>query len=156
MSVELARVDERLIHGQVMTAWVKRFWIQRIVLVDDELAQDEFMKQVLAMSAPAGVTVDVKTARAAAEELEADGGEHLLLLFKEIRSALALVKAGYRMKKLNIGNVGGAPGRSAITERYMSLRRKRPCCVNCRQRRLKFTYRSFLRTAGSLCLTSYK
>lgn len=65
MSVELARVDERLIHGQVMTAWVEHFWIQRIVLVDDELAQDEFMKQVLAMSAPAGVTVDVKTARAA-------------------------------------------------------------------------------------------
>lgn len=125
MSVELARVDERLIHGQVMTAWVERFWIQRIVLVDDELAQDEFMKQVLAMSAPAGVTVDVKTARAAEEELEADSGEHLLLLFKEIRSALALVKAGYRMKELNIGNVGGAPGRSAITrEVYVSEEEK--------------------------------
>lgn len=122
MGVELARVDERLIHGQVMTAWVKRFWISRIVLVDDEIAQDDFMKQILAMSAPPGVKVDVKSAADAAAWLAEDGDQdHVMLLFKEISSALALVKQGYAMKELNIGNIGSAPGRSAVTrEVYIS------------------------------------
>ena len=47
-----ARVDERLIHGQVMTAWVKKYWIKKIILVDDEIVQDSFMQEVLSMSAP--------------------------------------------------------------------------------------------------------
>lgn len=55
MKVTLARVDERLIHGQVMTAWCKKCWIKTIILVDKEIAQDEFMISVLEMSAPAGV-----------------------------------------------------------------------------------------------------
>ena len=48
MNIVLCRVDERLIHGQVMTAWVKKAWIKKIILVDDELASDDFMKEVLA------------------------------------------------------------------------------------------------------------
>ena len=61
MKVTLARVDERLIHGQVMTAWCKKCWIKTIILVDKEIAQDEFMISVLEMSAPAGVKVIVKS-----------------------------------------------------------------------------------------------
>ena len=36
-----ARVDERLIHGQVMTAWVKKYWIKKIILVDDGSTKDD-------------------------------------------------------------------------------------------------------------------
>lgn len=57
-----ARVDERLIHGQVMTAWVKKYWIKKIILVDDEIVQDSFMQEVLSMSAPQGVKVEVRSA----------------------------------------------------------------------------------------------
>lgn len=66
MNVCLARVDERLIHGQVMTAWVKKAWIKKIMLVDDEIVKDDFMKEVLSMSAPAGVKVEVCSAAGAA------------------------------------------------------------------------------------------
>ncbi len=125
MSVELARVDERLVHGQIMTAWVKRFWIQRIMLIDDEIAQDEFMKQLLAMSAPSGVAVEVKSVADAAEDLKTESGEKTLLLFKEIQGALALVQQGYAMKELNIGNIGSTPARKAITrEVYISEEEK--------------------------------
>lgn len=63
-----ARVDERLIHGQVMTAWVKKYWIKKIILVDDEIVQDSFMQEVLSMSAPQGVKVEVRSAADAAAE----------------------------------------------------------------------------------------
>ncbi|MCC8060720.1 MAG: PTS sugar transporter subunit IIB [Clostridiales bacterium] len=125
MSVELARVDERLVHGQIMTAWVRRFWIQRIVLVDDEIARDEFMKQLLAMSAPAGVTVEARSVADTAEILKTESGEKTMLLFKEIGGALALVEQGYDLKELNIGNIGSTPARKAITrEVYVSQEEK--------------------------------
>ncbi|MCD8221347.1 MAG: PTS sugar transporter subunit IIB [Clostridiales bacterium] len=138
MSVELARVDERLVHGQIMTAWVKRFWIRRIMLIDDEIAQDEFMKQLLAMSAPSGVTVEVRSVADAAENLKVESSEKTLLLFKEIGGALALIKEGYILKELNIGNIGSTPSRRAITrEVYVSeeekemLRKLNAAGVNC-------------------------
>ena len=45
MNVCLARVDERLIHGQVMTAWVKKAWIKKIMLEDDEIVKGDFMSR---------------------------------------------------------------------------------------------------------------
>ena len=66
-NVLLARVDDRLIHGQVMTAWMKTYPATQIVIADDGVAKDEFMISVLETAAPAGVRVRVfgvdKTAR---------------------------------------------------------------------------------------------
>ena len=87
-----ARVDERLIHGQVMTAWVKKYWIKKIILVDDEIVQDSFMQEVLSMSAPQGVKVEVRSAADAAAELSEDTSEdNVMLLFKELKYAGLLV-----------------------------------------------------------------
>ncbi|MBQ9328839.1 MAG: PTS sugar transporter subunit IIB [Solobacterium sp.] len=129
MKVNLARVDERLIHGQVMTAWVKKFWIKKIIMVDDELASDDFMKEVLALSAPSGVKVEVKSVGESLESIESSKDEDsTLLLFKEVKYAYELYKLGYDLKELNIGNVGSSPVRKAITTQvYMSEEEKRMC-----------------------------
>lgn len=122
MKISLARVDERLIHGQVMTAWCKKCWIKKILLIDDEVAADEFMVDVLAMSAPAGVSVIVKTAEEAAKLLGEDTtDESTLLLFKELKYVHDLVKYGYPLKELDIGNIGSSSVRKPITrEVYVS------------------------------------
>lgn len=121
-----ARVDERLIHGQVMTSWVKKYWVKKIILVDDEIVQDDFMKEVLALSAPQGVKVEVRSAAEAAAVLEKDSSdENTMLLFKELRYVHLLVNYGYPLKELNIGNIGSAPGRKPITrEVYISEEEK--------------------------------
>jgi len=126
MKVCFARVDERLIHGQVMTAWVKKYWIKRIILVDDDIVQDEFMKEVLALSAPQGVTVEVRSAADTADVLERDStDENTMLLFKELRYVKLLVNYGYPLEELNIGNIGSAPGRKQFTrEVYVSDKEK--------------------------------
>ena len=57
--IQIARIDYRLIHGQVVTKWMKAYPAKRIVIVDTELAQDDFMADIYAMAAPAGTKVDV-------------------------------------------------------------------------------------------------
>lgn len=129
MKISLCRVDERLIHGQVMTAWVKKCWIKKIILIDDELASDDFMKEVLTLSAPSGVKVEVRSVEDALQTINNSGNdESTLLLFKEIKFAYELFKVGYDLKELNIGNVGSSPVRKAITNQvYLSEEEKNMC-----------------------------
>ena len=129
MKINLCRVDERLIHGQVMTAWVKKCWIKKIVLVDDELASDDFMKEVLALSAPSGVKVEVRSVEDTLQTINSsDSDESTLLLFKEVKFAYELYKVGYDLKELNIGNIGSSQIRKAITNQvYMSEDEKAMC-----------------------------
>lgn len=58
--IVLTRIDDRLIHGQVMTAWVKKTRANQILIIDDEVAKDDFMSEILKMSAPAGIDIVVK------------------------------------------------------------------------------------------------
>lgn len=121
MNVVGCRVDERLVHGQIMTSWSKHLQLKRIVIVDDAVAGDEFMAAVLAMSAPAGISIDILTvADAAARVREDRGDEKTLLLFKRIEAALGLARAlegtPQALSELNIGNVGSVPGRVQVTK----------------------------------------
>ncbi len=122
MNLLLSRIDERLIHGQVMTAWITGLFIKRILLVDDKIAKDEFMVEVLALSAPAGVEVRALTAADAAKLIASDTSDaKTMLLFQNIRAVRALAEEGYLVPRLNIGNIGSSPVRKGITrEVFMS------------------------------------
>ena len=81
-NVLLARVDDRLIHGQVMTAWMKLLPAKEIIVIDNKVAKDEFMITVLEMAAPTGVKVKVFTEEKAAEVLQAGLSKPTILLAK--------------------------------------------------------------------------
>ncbi|MFR1599631.1 MAG: PTS sugar transporter subunit IIB, partial [Coprobacillus cateniformis] len=55
MTVKFIRIDDRLIHGQVVTAWIKTYQAKKILIVDDIVAKDDFLKNVLKMVKPSGV-----------------------------------------------------------------------------------------------------
>ena len=59
MTLKLVRVDDRLIHGQVVAIWLKALNAHRIVIVDDRTARDEFLREVLILAAPRGVAVEM-------------------------------------------------------------------------------------------------
>ena len=59
MKIGLARIDDRLIHGQVATRWTKETNVQRIIVVSDEVANDHVRKTLLTQVAPPGVTAHV-------------------------------------------------------------------------------------------------
>lgn len=80
--IVLTRIDSRLIHGQVMTKWVNQVQANKIVVVSDQLANDEFMRSIYLMSAPAGIEVLCLTEEDAVEQYEKDvyGNGNILLL----------------------------------------------------------------------------
>ena len=55
--IKLTRVDFRLIHGQIVVKWCKAFEVDKIVVIDNVVAGDEFMLRVYASAVPAGITV---------------------------------------------------------------------------------------------------
>lgn len=57
--IKLIRIDHRLLHGQVVFSWTKSLGISRIIVVDDETANDEMKKVSLNLSKPVGVTLNI-------------------------------------------------------------------------------------------------
>jgi len=116
MTLNLVRVDDRLIHGQVIAVWLRAVGADVIVIVDDETAQDEFLSEILELAAPPGVAVEVYGTADAVERVAelAESGTPAFVLVKSPVTALALVEAGAPIKVLNIGGMGAAPGRSTL------------------------------------------
>ncbi|HEY3215408.1 MAG TPA: PTS sugar transporter subunit IIB [Candidatus Eisenbacteria bacterium] len=117
MSWLLERVDDRLIHGQVVVAWGGRLHPGRIWVVDDAAAQSPWERDLLTSAAP-GVEVRVVTVAEAAAgyaaEATAQGGAFLLL--RDLESALALVEAGAGIRTLTLGGLHYAPGKTKVNE----------------------------------------
>ena len=67
--ITLARVDHRLIHGQVVTKWLKIAMAKKIIIIDDYLAKETFMVDVYKMAAPSGVDVEIYSVEKALEEI---------------------------------------------------------------------------------------
>jgi mannose/fructose/N-acetylgalactosamine-specific phosphotransferase system component IIB len=116
MSLKLVRVDDRLIHGQVVAVWLKAVGASRIVIVDDRTAQDEFLRDVLMLAAPRGVPVEVHGFDEGLPRVTeiAEDDEQAFVLMKSPLMALRLRKAGVRFDVLNIGGMGSAPGRRQL------------------------------------------
>lgn len=112
----LTRIDSRLIHGQVMTKWVNQVRANKIVVVSDELANDEFMRSIYLMSAPAGIEVACLTETQAAEQYKADvfGNGNVLLLLPSLGTLKNIYDAGVDVKEIQVGGLGGGPERKVV------------------------------------------
>ncbi len=122
MKIVLSRIDERLVHGQVIASWTRKLEIKKILIIDNDMAEDDFMKEVLRMSAPSNVTVDVVDCEKAVNYIIEDTDNlNTMLLFKSVEGVYDLLQHGYKLEKLDVGNIGSGPGRTAITKRvFMS------------------------------------
>ena len=107
-NVVLARVDDRLTHGEVVTAWIPTYKATRILIIDDDVAKDEFNVRVVKALAPAGTKVFVYTVEKASEKLMVPGveGERLLLLAKTPTTFNRLIQNGVPLKEVNLGGAG--------------------------------------------------
>lgn len=116
-AIKSTRVDFRLIHGQIITKWRKVYNINKIIVVDDILAADDFMITVYASAAPEGVTVKVyDTAKAVRLWNKNRFGEDydILLLFKDVESCHKAIRAGLPIPAVQIGGVPASAERKSI------------------------------------------
>ncbi|MCS2147630.1 PTS mannose transporter subunit IIAB [Scandinavium manionii] len=116
MVIGLARIDDRLIHGQVATRWTKETNVTRIIVVSDEVAADTVRKTLLTQVAPPGVTahvVDVaKMIRVYNNPQYA--GDRVMLLFTNPTDVERIVEQGVKITTVNIGGMAFRQGKTQV------------------------------------------
>ena len=116
MTLKLVRVDDRLIHGQVVAIWLKALGARRIVIVDDRTAADEFLREILELAAPPGVPVEVHDVERGTQRVRdlAAAPEPIFVLMRSPLTAVRLREAGVEFPLLNVGGMGAGPGRKVL------------------------------------------
>ncbi len=117
MNIKLARIDTRLLHGQVATAWTKYANPNRIIVVSDGVARDELRKTLITQAAPVGVKVNV-IPLAKYMEVWDDArfsGQKVMLLFENPQDLEKVVSQGAEIPKVNIGSMAHSEGKRMIT-----------------------------------------
>jgi PTS system mannose-specific IIB component len=116
LNVVLTRIDDRLIHGQVMAAWAKFTRANRIIIVDDMVADDPFMCKVLKMAAPPGMRVEVYNVQQAIDVINGDNSinDRVIILAKHPKTINLLLDGGVEIKELNVGGMAAGPGRKVL------------------------------------------
>lgn len=116
LKIVLARVDTRLLHGQVATNWAKSTNPDRIIVVSDSVAKDELRKKLIEQAAPPGVkahTIPLDKLVEVSKDTRF-GGTKALLLFENPQDALYVIEKGVDIKELNIGSMAHSVGKVLV------------------------------------------
>jgi fructose PTS system EIIB component len=119
MNIEVFRVDDRLIHGQIVVGWLPAFDITRIVVVNDKVLADRSRREMMALAVMQGQKVEFLGVKEAAGVLASDTtADRTLVLFESPADALGFVKGGGVIGVLNVGGLHHAKGKREIHSGY--------------------------------------
>lgn len=117
MPINLVRIDDRLIHGQVATTWVNVKKIEQILLINDKLKSDPVQQKIVTMTAPADVKVLVfdvdKFIEVAGKQ---DIKKSTMLILTTSTDVLRLLEGGVKFDHLNVGGMRMQEGRKRYTK----------------------------------------
>ena len=117
MPVTHMRIDNRLVHGQVVVSWIRAEHADLLMVANDNIARDEFQKSILLAVAPPSIrelvlTVDDALAYIASNE---HARENIFLLVKTPEDALRLIRGGLAIQTVNVGNMAFAVGSKRVS-----------------------------------------
>jgi mannose/fructose/N-acetylgalactosamine-specific phosphotransferase system component IIB len=107
MPVKLARIDDRLIHGQVVLGWVPVVKPNRILVACDRVAASDWERKFYASCVPPEIPTTFLSIDQTAQSLTAEpfASEQLLVLLESAEDAWKLVSAGVGLKEVNVGGL---------------------------------------------------
>jgi PTS system mannose-specific IIB component len=116
MSVILVRIDDRLVHGQVIEGWVKSLRINHVVVASDAVAADEMQRALYCLAVPYGIKLDCLSVIDAAKGWAQDawGADKVILLTSNPQDVVRLVQAGAPVKSVNVGGMHYRQGRIQV------------------------------------------
>lgn len=109
-----SRIDDRLIHGQVMTAWLQNYKTNRIMIVDDLVAEDEYLKSLIFMVAPVNVQIDIFSVKDASDYLKTTKFDSIFLLAKKPQTFFLLENHGVELNEIIVGGISAQIGRKQL------------------------------------------
>ncbi|MCX8585378.1 PTS sugar transporter subunit IIB [Gilliamella sp. B2864] len=118
LKIVLARVDSRLLHGQVATSWTKATNPNRIIVVSDSVAKDELRKKLIEEAAPPGVKANVVPIKKIIEVAHDPrfGNTKALLLFENPEDVLRAIDGGVDIQTLNVGSMAHSVGKVMVNK----------------------------------------
>ena len=118
IKINLVRIDTRLLHGQVATAWTPDSKADRIIVVSDAVAKDDLRKQLIGQAAPNGVKANVIPISKMIEIAKDPrfGNTHALILFETPQEALEAIEGGVPITELNIGSMAHSVGKVVVNK----------------------------------------
>ncbi|TFJ77693.1 mannose/fructose/sorbose PTS transporter subunit IIA [Carnobacterium maltaromaticum] len=118
LKMVLVRVDSRLLHGQVATAWTKSTQPNRIIVVSDAVSKDDLRKKLIEQAAPPGVKANVIPVEKMIEIAKDPrfGNTKALLLFENPQDVLRAVEGGVDIKEVNVGSMAHSVGKVVVSK----------------------------------------
>lgn len=117
MAIELVRIDDRLIHGQVATTWTRNYDIEQILIIDDKTKNDPVQASVANFAVPPGVKVIIFGVAQFAEVMKkTEIKKRTMLLFTNPIDILQLVKEGLKISEVNAGGMRYRDGRNRLSK----------------------------------------
>ena len=114
-NILLTRIDNRLIHGQIATQWNATLGANLIIVANDDVATNTMRQNLMRMAAPQGVQTRFFSLQKTIEAIgDASDRQQIFIVVETPQDALALVKGGVPIKKVNIGNMHMAEGKHQV------------------------------------------
>ncbi|MCT1176983.1 PTS system mannose/fructose/N-acetylgalactosamine-transporter subunit IIB [Pediococcus pentosaceus] len=110
----LTRIDDRLIHGQVMTAWIKNKGADQVVIVDDNVAQDDFMINVLENAVPDNIAIGIFSKEDAVQFFSEPLEAPTIILVKTPQVLEYMIDNGIDINEIDLGGMGAKEGRERL------------------------------------------
>lgn len=110
-----SRIDSRLIHGQVIEAWLPFLHVARVVVADAEASNDPLARAAYGLAVPAEVEVVLGAPDTLDFPALASDAVRTLVLFRDVQAAVAARAHGLPNGPLNVGNVHSGPGRVSVS-----------------------------------------
>lgn len=113
-----SRIDGRLVHGQVANLWANKLNIDRFIVVDEEVAQNDIEKSGLRLATPSGIRLSVLPIERAAKQIVEDRykSQRVLLIARRPKTFLELAERGVPIENINVGNMSQTSETRSITK----------------------------------------
>jgi len=116
--VKLTRIDDRLVHGQVAFTWVPALSIDCLIVANDRVAKDEFLKTTLNLAKPSGVKFFIRTINDAITLINDPKSQpfNILLIAESVKDAHALVAGIPEIRSVNFGGIRSSAGSRLVSK----------------------------------------
>ncbi|GKQ43259.1 PTS N-acetylgalactosamine transporter subunit IIB [Companilactobacillus sp. RD055328] len=116
-NILLARIDNRLVHGQVGMTWVNTLNANLVVVANDDVAQDSVQQNLMEMVIPETTGIRFFTIEKTIKVIDKSiPSQHILLVIRTPQDALKLIEGGVKVDTLNVGNLHFAEGKKQLSE----------------------------------------
>lgn len=116
MAIVFSRIDDRLLHGQVVTTWLKKHEIEQVIIVSEEVAQDTMRQMILKTVSPEGIKVVFFSSLKFIDVYnKVPIKRRTMLLFTNPKEVFECLEGGVKIEYLNVGNMSKTPDNEKIT-----------------------------------------